>query len=82
MLGDALWRSRFHADPRQHPESGGPSEWHGAYTVSGIMPLLALIFPRANEMPGVTLRLLATKTQLWGSYRAACGHASFLPVRS
>jgi putative ABC transport system permease protein len=49
VLGDALWRSRFHADPtilNRVIHLDGT-----AYTVIGIMPR-GFDFPRANEMPG------------------------------
>ena|SRR6185312_5707340 len=60
VLGDALWRSRFHADPailNQVVHLNGM-----AYTVVGIMPR-GFDFPRANEMPGDFT--FAAKTQLW-----------------
>ncbi len=60
VLGDALWRSRFHADPsilqRAIHLNGAP------YTVVGIMPA-GFSFPRANEMPGDFT--FPAKTQLW-----------------
>jgi predicted permease len=60
VLGDALWRSRFHADTsilnRVIHLNGAP------YTVVGIMPR-GFDFPRANEMPGDFT--FAAKTQLW-----------------
>jgi putative ABC transport system permease protein len=60
VLGDALWRSRFHADPtilnRVIHLDGA------AYMVVGIMPR-GFDFPRANEMPGDFT--FASKTQLW-----------------
>ena len=60
VLGDALWRSRFHADPsilnRVIHLNGAP------YTVVGIMPR-GFDFPRANEMPGDFT--FAAETQLW-----------------
>jgi predicted permease len=60
VLGDALWRSRFHADPsilNRVIHLDGT-----AYTVVGIMPR-GFDFPRANEMPGDFT--FASKTQLW-----------------
>jgi MacB-like periplasmic core domain len=60
VLGDALWRSRFHADPtilNRVIHLDGT-----AYTVIGIMPR-GFDFPRANEMPGDFI--FASKTQLW-----------------
>jgi hypothetical protein len=49
VLGDALWRNRFHADPgilnRAIHLDGAP------YSVVGVMPR-GFDFPRANEMPG------------------------------
>jgi putative ABC transport system permease protein len=60
VLGDALWRSRFHADPtilNRVIHLDGT-----AYTVVGIMPR-GFNFPRANEMPGDFT--FASKTQLW-----------------
>jgi hypothetical protein len=60
VLGDALWRSRFHADPsilqRAIHLNGAP------YTVVGIMPP-GFSFPRANEMPGDFT--FPARTQLW-----------------
>jgi len=60
VLGDAVWRSRFHADPailnRVIHLDGA------AYTVVGIMPR-GFDFPRANEMPGDFS--FAAQTQLW-----------------
>jgi predicted permease len=60
VLGDALWRSRFHADPsilnRVIHLNGVP------YAVIGIMPR-GFDFPRANEMPGDFT--FAAETQLW-----------------
>ena len=60
VLGDALWRSRFHADPsivgRAIHLDGAP------YTVVGIMPR-GFAFPRASEMPGDFT--FAVETQLW-----------------
>jgi predicted permease len=60
VLGNALWRSRFHRDPsilnRVIHLNGAP------YTVVGIMPR-GFDFPRANEMPGDFT--FASETQLW-----------------
>ncbi|HEX3661384.1 MAG TPA: ABC transporter permease [Acidobacteriaceae bacterium] len=60
VLSDALWRSRFHADPgilnRVIHLNGLP------YTVIGIMPR-GFAFPRANEMPGDFT--FAAATGLW-----------------
>jgi len=60
VLGDALWRSRFHADPailNRVIHLNGVS-----YGVIGIMPR-GFDFPRANEMPGDFT--FAAETQLW-----------------
>ena len=60
VLSDALWRSRFHADPailnRTIDLNGMP------HTVVGIMPR-GFAFPRANEMPGDFT--FAQETRLW-----------------
>jgi predicted permease len=60
ILSDALWRSRFHADPsivnRAIRLNGAP------YTVVGVMPR-GFSFPRASEMPGDFD--FARATQLW-----------------
>jgi predicted permease len=60
VLGDALWRSRFHADSsilnRVIHLNGAP------YTVVGIMPR-GFGFPRANEMPGDFT--FAAMSQVW-----------------
>ena len=60
ILGDAVWRSRFHADASLlnhiiHLNGA-------AYTVVGIMPP-GFGFPRANEMPGDFT--FAAETELW-----------------
>ncbi|HEV2421758.1 MAG TPA: ABC transporter permease [Candidatus Acidoferrales bacterium] len=60
VLGDALWRQRFGADPsilgRSIDLNGVP------YAVIGVMPR-GFVFPRANEMPNVFT--FAPQTQLW-----------------
>ena len=60
VLGDALWRQRFGADPsilgRSIDLNGVP------YAVIGVMPR-GFVFPRANEMPDVFT--FAPQTQLW-----------------
>jgi len=60
VLSDALWRSRFHADPsilnRTIHLNAKP------YLVIGIMPR-GFGFPRSNEMPGDFA--FAAETQLW-----------------
>jgi predicted permease len=60
VLGDSLWRSRFHADPsivnRTIRLNGAP------YTIIGVMPR-GFAFPRANEMPGDFD--FPSETQLW-----------------
>ncbi len=60
VLGDALWRQRFGADPRI---LGRAIDLNGApYTVIGVMPR-GFAFPRANEMPNVFT--FAPQVQLW-----------------
>jgi predicted permease len=60
VISDALWRSRFHADPTILNHA---IDLNGApYTVVGIMPR-GFAFPRANEMPGDFT--FAQATQLW-----------------
>ena len=60
ILSDALWRSRFHADPSL---LNHVIHLNGAaYTVVGIMPR-GFGFPRANEMPGDFT--FASETELW-----------------
>ncbi|MGC1105331.1 MAG: ABC transporter permease, partial [Candidatus Acidiferrales bacterium] len=60
ILGDALWRQRFGADPgilgRAIDLNGAP------YTVIGVMPR-GFAFPRANEMPDVFT--FAPQVQIW-----------------
>ena len=60
ILGDAVWRSRFHADAallnRVIHLNGA------AYTVVGVMPR-GFSFPRSNEMPGDFT--FAADTELW-----------------
>ncbi|MHB8485188.1 MAG: ADOP family duplicated permease [Candidatus Acidiferrales bacterium] len=60
VLGDALWRQRFGADPgilgRAIDLNGAP------YTVIGVMPR-GFAFPRANEMPDIFT--FAPQIQLW-----------------
>lgn len=60
ILSDALWRTRFHADPailnRTIDLNGMP------YTVVGVMPR-GFSFPRAAEMPGDFS--FAAATRLW-----------------
>jgi predicted permease len=60
ILGDALWRQRFGADPHV---LGRTIDLNGApYTVIGVMPR-GFTFPRANEMPNVFT--FAPQGQLW-----------------
>ncbi len=60
VLGDALWRQRFGADPRI---LGRAIDLNGTpYTVIGVMPR-GFAFPRANEMPNVFT--FAPQVQLW-----------------
>lgn len=60
ILGNALWRQRFGADPsilgRSIDLNGVP------YAVIGVMPP-GFVFPRANEMPNVFT--FAPQAQLW-----------------
>jgi predicted permease len=60
ILSDAVWRSRFHADPSilNHAVRLNGQPW----TVVGIMPR-GFGFPRANEMPGDFD--FARETELW-----------------
>jgi predicted permease len=60
VLGDALWRQAFGADPNI---LGRSIQLNGApYTVIGVMPH-GFAFPHANEMPNVFT--FAPQVQLW-----------------
>lgn len=60
ILGDALWRRRFGADPKI---LGRSLQLNGsAYTVIGVMPR-GFVFPSANEMPNVFS--FAPHAQIW-----------------
>ena len=60
VLGDALWRQAFGADPNI---LGRSIQLNGApYTVLGVMPP-GFAFPHANEMPNVFT--FAPRVQLW-----------------